>query len=310
MHRLSTVSILAITFVLSTTAALAQPIPARPLLPHDAQSLAAARAGTAAGNPFLLIDYPGAIANQYPSGINDKGKMVGYAIFADGSIKGYLLQGTSFKDVVFPGAAVTAGSSINKSGLIIGQYCIDAECDTSHGFSLKGKTYASIDFPGGENTGPYGVNASGDIVGIYGGSDHPHGFLLHKGAYTSIDVPAAILTYAFGINKQGTIVGSFASPDNVGHGFILQNGTFTQVDYPGADRTELTCINDSGDIIGVYDDAQTHGFLLRGGVFTPLDAPFPGTTTTVPFGLNNNHQIVGYYGSYQPDYFFGFLTSY
>jgi uncharacterized membrane protein len=140
-----------------------------------------------------------------------------------------------------------------------------------------------------------------------------HGFLLHKGVYTSIDPAGSRQTVPFSINKQGIIVGGFIDSDGVGHGFILQNGTFTQVDYPGAGSSELTGINDAGDMVGDFSDPATndnHGYLLIGGVFTSFDVPFPGQISTGPTGLNNKHQIVGSYGSYPPDYFFGFLTTY
>jgi uncharacterized membrane protein len=262
-------------------------------------------------NPFLLIDYPGAIANQYPSGINDKGKIVGLAGFPDGSFRGYLLQGKTFKDIVFPGAPATGAFAINKSGVIVGIYCSDLACNTSHGFLLKGTTYTSLDFPGGMNTNAYGVNTAGDVVGIYQTPDFvTHGFLLHQGSYTSIDVPGAPYTIAIGINDQGTIVGG----DGNGHGFSLQNGTFTPIDYPGATGgTEVEGINNGGDMVGVYTDStdnHNHGFLLSGGVFTGFDVPFQGSISTIPTALNNKHQIVGSYGSYPPDYFFGFLTTY
>ena len=289
-------------------------------LPTRSQSGAGAPTGVGS-NPFLLIDYPGGIANQYPAAINDKGKIVGLVGLPDGSFQGYELQGNTFKEISYPGAASTGVFGINKSGLIIGVYCADLACDTGNGgFALKGKNFTSIDFPGGMNTGPYGVNASGDIVGEYQTPDSiVHGFLLHRGVYTNIDVPQAWGSnenLPFSINKQGTIVGGYGMPDGSGHGYIQQNGTFTQVDYPGAAGTELLGINDSGDIVGSYtdaDDNHSHGFLLSGGVFTGFDVPFPGSISTGPEGINNNHQVVGSYGTYGPglpDYFFGFLTTY
>ena len=265
-------------------------------------------------NPFLLIDYPGGIANQNPFGINDGGKMVGVVILSDGSFKGYELSGKTFKDIVYPGAAGSAAYGINKTGLVVGVYCSDAACDMEHGFSLSGRTYTAIDFPGGINTNPNSVNNAGDIAGFYQTPDFvAHAFMLHQGVYTSIDVPGATLTIAFGINNLGTIVGGYSTPDGIGHGFILENGVFTTVDYPGAQGMELTSINDSGDAVGNYSDAgytSNHGLLMSGGVLTSFDTPFPGSISTLPWGLNNRHQIVGSYGSYPPDYFFGFLTTY
>jgi uncharacterized membrane protein len=290
----------------------------RKLLNGRSQSGAPAAAPAGLGsNPFLLIDYPGGIANQFAAGINDKGKIVGIVGLPDGSFHGYLLQGKTFKQIDYPGAPASGAFAINKSGLIVGFYCDDISCNTGHGFSLMDKNFTPIDYPGGMNTEASGVNAAGDITGSYQSSDGVlHGFLLHKGTFTSFDMPGSVQTAPLSINKQGTIVGDFYANDgNGGHGFILQGGVFTQVDYPGAYGTGLYGINDSGDMVGGEVDSQgiAHGFLLSGGVFTVFDVPFPGQVETGPNGLNNNHQIVGSYGSYgsgQPDYFFGFLTTY
>jgi hypothetical protein len=274
-----------------------------------------ANPGTGIGsNPFILVDYPGGIALQYPTGINDKGTIVGSATLPDGSVIGYLLQGKAFKEIIYPGATLTGVLAINKTGLMVGAACIDVDCVENHGFSVKGKKFTTIDFPGSANTNPTAVNNSGDIAGYYGNPDLSiHGFFLHKGVFTSFDPPGSGETIVNGMNSHGAIVGWFLKPDNTGSGFILKNGTYTQVDYPGASFTDLDGLNDSGEIIGSYNvagDPNTHGFLLSGGVFTSFDVPFLGSRFTFPNSINNNHQIVGAYGSNPPDFLFGFLTTY
>jgi hypothetical protein len=281
---------------------------------HDRSLPAGVRAGGVGSNPFQLIDYPGGIANQYPTSINDKGKIVGIVGLPDGSFQGYELQGTNFKLISYPGAPSTGVLAINKSGVIVGIYCDDIECDSGFGFELKGKNFTSIEYPGGMNTEPMGINAAGDVVGTYQSPDGKlHGFLLHKGAYTTIDFPNSYQTVPYSINQQGIIVGGYVNSDGSGGGFMLQGGTFTQINYPGTVAGEVDGINDSGDMVGFYanpGETSNHGYLLSGGVFTSFDVPFPGSISTVPSGLNNKHQIVGSYGSYPPDYFFGFLTTY
>src|ERR1700690_2895332 len=66
---------------ISAQSAVGQLLRHRPLNGRH-QSGPPASAPTGVGsNPFLLIDYPGGTANQYPADINDKGKMVGLAEF-------------------------------------------------------------------------------------------------------------------------------------------------------------------------------------------------------------------------------------
>ena len=268
------------------------------------------------GLTFTLIDYPGAIAEQFPFGINDSGKITGYYNLPDGTAKSYLLQGKAFKDVIFPGAAVTLAFGINKSGLVVGTYSPTTSSLDSHGFTFKGTTYKTFDFPGSTYTHPYNINVNGDIVGIYADADLvAHAFLLHKGTFTSFDAPfGQVLTAPYAINKKGTIVGIYQLPqDGTNHGFILDNGTYTQVDFPGAVSTDLNGINDSGDIVGDYtsDGSTYHCFLLRAGTFTSFDVPFPGSALNGATGINNNGQIIGTYGANDNTtfYSFGFLTS-
>jgi uncharacterized membrane protein len=268
------------------------------------------------GFTFTLIDYPGAIAQQFPFGINDAGKIAGYYNLTDGTAKSFLLQGTAFKDVVFPGAAVTLAFGINKSGTIVGTYSPSGTSIESHGFTFKGTTYKSFDFPGSTYTNPYNINVSGDIVGIYANANLvPHAFLLHKGTFTSFDAPyGQVLTAPYAISKKGTIVGIYQLPqDGTNHGFVLDNGTYTQVDFPGAVSTDLNGINDVGDIVGDYtlDGSTYHAFLLQSGTFTSFDVPFPGAPLVGATGINNNGQIIGTYGANDNTtfYSFGFLTS-
>ncbi|HVM92142.1 MAG TPA: hypothetical protein VMT67_04980 [Terriglobales bacterium] len=282
---------------------------------HNQSGSEQAKPAGIGSNPFMLIDYPGGLGNQYPSAINDKGKIVGVTGLPDGSFQGYLLQGSTFRLISYPNAPNTAAFGINKSGVIVGTYCEDAGCNIGHGFMLKGKNFTTLDYPGGTNAEALAINASGDVVGTYESPDsHLHCFLLHKGVYTTFDYPNAYQTVARSINQQGMIVGGYINPDGTGAGFTLLNGTFTEIDYPGVLNSEIDSINDSGDMVGTFQNPGedgAHGYLLSGGVFTSFDVPFPGSTATAPDGMNNKHQIVGSYGTFSPDdYFFGFLTTY
>ena len=281
---------------------------------HNQSSSEQAKPAGIGSNPFVLIDFPGGLGNQYPSSINDKGKIVGLTGLPDGSFQGYLLQGSTFKLISYPNASDTAAFGINKSGVIVGTYCEDVACNTGHGFMLKGKNFTTLDYPGGLNAEALAINASGDIVGTYQSPDsHLHCFLLHKGIYTTFDYPNAYQTVVRSINQQGMIVGGYINTDGTGGGFTLLNGTFAPIDYPGVLNSEVDSISDNGDMVGTYQNPGengSHGYLLSGGVFTSFDVPFPGSTSTAPDGMNNKHQIVGSYGTFTPDYFFGFLTTY
>jgi len=76
--------------------------------------------------------------------------------------------------------------------------------------------------------------------------------------------------------------------------------TYSPVDVPGAAWTNVYGISRTGtmgrtvEIVGAYGDAiGQHGFLLSGGHFTTLDYPGAVPGTTIAYGVNGRHQIVG-----------------
>ncbi len=256
---------------------------------------------------FGMVDFP----VQMDSGgstANDKGEIIGgYGTDMVGdavSNHGFLLKGTKFTEIDYPGAGWTEPNGMNDSGAIVGQYGASFAGD-EQGFKLVGKTYTTIAYPGANNTSANGINKVGDIVGYQDSGGVAHGFLLSKGVFTSIDVPGAVFTGASGINKAGAIVGLYYNSDGSGHGFLLQDGTFTTIDYPGGySQNYLGGINDDGVIVGGYGEPTTingvtysweHAFIYQNGQFTNADAPFGPPAATQPFGISNNGVIVGEY---------------
>ncbi len=73
--------------------------------------------------------------------------------------------------------------------------------------------------------------------------------------------------------------------------------TYTNIEVPGAapGSTQANGINDYAVVAGTYLDAagNSHGFLEGYGCY--LTGDIPGATATIPTGINNNGQTVGYY---------------
>ncbi len=261
---------------------------------------------------FGLVDYPGADAKQSAHAINDKGRIVGSYVAPDSNRNGFLLQGSKFQQIVYPGASSTLPQGISRAGAVVGSYSLDGGT-TSHGFLLKGQNYTTVDAPGATKTVLTAVNASGALIGLNSSDQsHVHGFMLQGGTFTAIDFPSSPSTLPYGMNAAGEIVGIYEQPDGSFHGFTLQNGTYTTVDYPGANVTNLIDINDSGQMVGSYstdNGASYHGFVFSGGVFTSFDAPYGGATRTFGDGINNHNQIVGSYID-SAGYDLGFVASF
>jgi len=194
----------------------------------------------------------------------------------------------SFIQIDVPGASSTGANGINDAGQIVGGF--GSRTGGSHSFLYSGGSFAQIDVPGAVGTGANGINNAGQIVGIFGNSTGgDHGFLYSGGSFTQIDVPGALGTFAYGINDAGQIVGGFY--DGTGtHGLLYSGGNFTQIDVPGA--TSAYGMNDAGPLVGVVYPGE-HGFLYSGGSFTQIDVP--GASGTLPSGINDAGQIVGFF---------------
>jgi probable HAF family extracellular repeat protein len=157
-------------------------------------------------------------------------------------------------------------------------------------------TYTTIDFPGAATTSVYGINSAGDIVGSYSpvlGSAN-HGFLLSGGQFTSFDYPGAVSTGASGINDTGLIVGT-----QDGSAFTYDGNTFTAISFPGYSSTEGDGINNAGDVVGRLN-LGLRAYEYSGGQFKIIRVPGNNRYQGAG-GINNHGDIVGYriYGGYQ-----------
>jgi hypothetical protein len=255
-----------------------------------------------------IYTFPGTVGS-FNAGINKFGHIIGGYGPNTGlnlpSNHGFLLKGTKFTKVDYPGAGWTQPNDINDSGLIVGAY--GASLSDLHGFKLGGTTYTSIDYPGATGTFALGVNKLGDIVGLWYSPSNPccpSGFLLSGGVFTNINYPGAVYTAPFGINKTGEIVGFYGDSSGETHGFTLVSGTYSTFDYPGYSQNYIADINDNGLIVGGYGDLVTingvtwqweHCYTYQSGAFTTFDAPFGPPAASGIWHVSSNGVISGYY---------------
>ncbi len=223
----------------------------------------------------------------------------------------------------FPQAARTRAIGVNNHGTVVGRYAL---AGVVHGFICQNGQYTSLDVPGAAATYPQGINDSGEVVGyMYDSNGNPHGFTYSAGVFRVIDFPGALFTLAFGINEGGGIVGVYGDANNftpygynVQHAFQLLDGIFTTIDAPPfAYESYGYSINNSGTMVGGYDNgdqSQNYAFFGLPGSFAPFTLPgappaqswAPGTDSqTLPFGVNNQNDVVGYFYEFgDPNDFF------
>ena len=194
----------------------------------------------------------------------------------------------------YKGAAATALSGINDSGLMVG---IFYNSDGSeHSFLYDGKKFTTFDYPQAAWTEAAGIDQAGDVVGYYGNvaDTWAHGFLrTAAGDFSSMDHDGHFNTMPFGINSAQTIVGCMHNPGTM-HGFIMQDGGFVSMS-PAYEM--YTAINDTGTIVGWHHAAPSKvlSFVLSGT--GQVNFNFPGATNTQAYGINVYGAVVGWYGT-------------
>ena len=223
---------------------------------------------------YRAFDSPDPTIALFPTGINDRGEIAGEFLRPDsesGLLRDRRGRITSF-DV--PGAAGTEALRINDRGQIVGSYSNDT---------------------------PF-VNDS-KLVRAY---------VTKRDRFVRLRVGRAQLTTGLGINDRGWVVGGYVergtprNPDGTFqefHGYLWKHGRFRTIDVPGAPGTEVYEINNRGDMVGVYGNTrirEQHGFLMdRRGRVTEIKVR--GGQFTIPFGINDRDQIVGYTVDVAPD---------
>lgn len=233
----------------------------------------------------------------YPTGVTDKGTVVGGAIpLTNGEVAFTRYSGGSVHYYTAPGAKDTAFSGRNAHGISIGSYDTNNP-PASNGFMLNGKVFTPIVHGSSTFTYPSGINKGNTIVGSYlGSSTNLRGFIRRSnGVLVDLDYPGAQSTIPYGINDAGVIVGNYANPPtNTYAGFVNYKGKWASVNYPGTVGTTLVGISDAGVIIGTTIDYAS--FLYKNGVFKLIAIPsfsYTEVQAISPDGLITGFAFVG-----------------
>jgi probable HAF family extracellular repeat protein len=252
---------------------------------------------------FTPIDVPGAERGTLPTGINNRGQIVGLSqMLVNESVvtRAFVLENGAFATVEVPEAMVSASTLIfdtNDRGQLAGVYDL-----VGNGYLReRPDDFTVFGSPEGNINEVVGINNRGQIVGRFVDANGTNrGFLRDTRGFTPIDFPGATSTATYKINDRGQIVGGYSTVGNntayPTHGYLLDQGVFTTIDVPGAQHTIALDINNSGQIVGEYQDASGmfHGFMRdSSGAFTTVDVP--AATRTLITGINDRGQAVGVY---------------
>lgn len=245
---------------------------------------------------------------SFAYGINNSGKVVGLSrLVGDTQTHSFLYSNGKITDL-YPlnseNIQTTGPTSINNSGEIASGVISNGIYSPAI-YDIKTSQMTVLDSLGGVT--PYNfngvatsINNSGQAVGYsYLDNINRHAFLYSNGVVTDIGSFGGY-SGATAINDKGMIVG-FASDlyNGRSHAFLYSNGVMKDIDPVAPldfskSESYARDINKNGDVVGEFltqDQSAFHGFLYSKGVFTDLG--FEASPETVPFGINDQGQIVG-----------------
>jgi uncharacterized membrane protein len=255
---------------------------------------------------LIEIDAPAVVSDTFPTGINNRGEIVGSSDRgAARSYHGFLRDRRGrYRRIDVPGARGTAAARINDLGQIVGYYSDTGDnpnaATDSRGFLLDGRgRFERIDVPGAKSTQALGINNLGEIAGGYLDADGAaHGFLRGRdGEITTIDVPDAQVTVVLDVNDSGQTAGIYLDAAGTLHGFRRErSGAVTTIDAPGAVQTRVRGINNAGQIAIDTVDAQLvhHSFLLDRGRFTEIKLRGATGNGSLATDVDDRGRVLGY----------------
>jgi hypothetical protein len=248
---------------------------------------------------FNTINYPGAVFTDV-RGINNAGRIVGYASFDGVTYFSFTYQSGVFSPLPLPPGAPSTEAvahGINDAGDVVGTLVDPALPTVATGFILPAGSFLYTGFarPAWPATYARAVGNSGLVVGYSddnaGGTA---GFIFDPATFlfTDITIPGSLFTIAQGMNDAGQVVGSAIMAGTATHGWLREPGGAVTLFQIGGNLTRARGINDVGLIAGFITVAGVNrGFVGNSSGFQ--DLMVPGSDATFGEAINNAGQVAG-----------------
>jgi hypothetical protein len=223
-------------------------------------------------------------------------RIVGTAVVG-GILKGFLYNGSTFTDIIYPSSSGTIAYDIDGSnivGVAVGNF-------NPKGFLYNGSTFTDIIYPGATQTEIFGIDGS-NIVGLAQVGFNAKGFLYDGSTFTDLNYgplpPNSQLlnTQPFGIDGSNIVgISALSISGQVRfRGFLYDGSNFTDIVNPDPSFVLVEARDISGlNIVGrtsTSGNLITKGFLYNGSTFTYIT--YPGETSNTIYGIDGSN-IVG-----------------
>ncbi|MFG1609762.1 hypothetical protein [Actinoplanes sp. NPDC049265] len=263
----------AATRLAAVTAALLAGSVSPAILPARAEVALPVAARSPVPDPWLDLGTLGG-ANAIPTGLNNRGDVVGVSPTADGTSHGFRWRDGVMTDLT-PGAG-SAASAINDRGDIAGSITVG---DThQHAALWRQGRLVDIGTLGGTSATATAVNARGDVIGQSSVAGHDddslHAFWWHDGVRTRLP-GNGYRTFANDINDRGDVVGSLVRHDGADHGAALwRRGRLVTLvpTFGDPDTAVATRVNNRGQVLGSVHvpGSGWHVFVKTGRTYADL----------------------------------------
>jgi probable HAF family extracellular repeat protein len=248
---------------------------------------------------------PGGVLDvSYGDGVNSSGHVVGSSYNSALDLHAFFwTQKAGMQDLGTFGGASSIAWGVNDSQQVVGQ--ADPADGLTHAFLWTQRNgMQDLGTLGGSESFAYAINLHGQVVGqAYLATGHPHAFLWTKGGgMQDLGTLGGTDSAAYAINNFGQVVGSSGTTDGQTRAFLWTKQTGMQdLGTIGNNGSYAYGIDDAGEVVGYAGVNQlftnTYGFVWTNanGLQT---IPFVlHSTQTFPAGMNDSHQIVGYFNN-------------
>jgi hypothetical protein len=275
--------------------------------------------------PGMGVGATGAPAGTYPTGINNRGEIVGYYSDKTGGQHGFLRSVEGKYTVIDdPNANTspisTAVYAISDTGVIVGGFT-DTDDVAFHGFLREPDgSFITVDKPGAEGGSTcYGINIEREVVcqafilqdGFFVG----RGFIRYRdgaivtyndtqagpgGTFVGCDGSCGYPSFQI-LNGERQVTGYYLDANGVFHGYLRHaNGSFIDITVPGTSSgpgTVPASVNLLGTVVGsAYPNMLTLGdafVRFADGTLVLFDAPVTGQQGTNALAVNSYNEFTG-----------------
>lgn len=254
------------------------------------------------GSPAVATDYIieeiGTFGGttSWARGVNNGGKVVGYAKDAAGNDRAFLYADGNMVDLGTLGGPKSLALDINDYDQVVGQAYVDGMF--YHAFLWQAGLMTDLGtLPGRYDSIGFALNDLGQVVGnsLAGGDNHA--FLFDGSSMTDLGTLGGSTSEAKNINDSGQIVGHAYTDIEERHAFYYSGGVMTDLGTFGGKESAALGINASGLATGwarsVYaPNTKIRAFLYKDAALINLGTYNDGTSKGL--AINDRGQIVGY----------------